>query len=36
MSDTNMKHYEKTKPKNNRDKRRFLAQRPRKYFQQNH
>jgi hypothetical protein len=34
----NLGHYEKIKPKNNRDRnrRRSLAQRPRKYLQQNH
>ena len=31
----NLGHYEKTKPKNNRN-RRFPATMPRKYFQQNH
>jgi hypothetical protein len=34
----NLGHYEKTKPKNNRNRkrRRFPAQSPRKYLQQNH
>ena len=31
----NLGHYEKTKPKNNMN-RRIPGQRPRKYFQQNH
>jgi hypothetical protein len=29
----NLEHYEKTKPKNNKNKRRIPAQNPRKYFQ---